>query len=860
MSSFNKTVKDFTKAIKDSYGPKTSGYDTKAEVVRVSGNTAWVHIPGGIDETPVELTVDAKKGDTVQVRVSDGSAWMTGNLTAPPTDDTAVKKFESKVNNQFVRIVKKADQASSDASFALKSANGKNTVYYSDTRPTGGTYVKGDTWFDTDNDYKMSEWNGTTWMPFQLGEDAIADLSITNAKIADATIEAAKISTVDVGSLTGGYINAGHIDTESLTIGAGTLGDKIDEMDQKDADLESDLEDLGEDIDGLGDVISDLNEDLGILENQVEAVYGECHSASFGNNIKTFEIECDGFVPFVGACIDVFFGIPNGRDNYTKKFKIIDSEGNILLDSLDLYFENQPLSDTNPIFWTYNTNIRMMYNGTHWNILNHPSVYHHGSGTAGSAATKVVTLWNMLIVKGTVLQLSLRYANTATGPLYIEITGAGTWAVTANGGTVNADDILNTGQIFESLPLVMTENNFLDNATFEYQSNLASKTARRYITYIDAERGIHVHNYGDFSNYAQLNSYGMTVYKSNKPTAFFGDYIYLGSDPSDEGDINTVITSSSMAIQSGDDPIFSVQSTGETELRNVYMLKTGKTSTIFSSAKAKTYTKTKTWDVRLKPNTYTVTLGGYTGSQSFTVGTGSYPSSPIVNMTGSHGGSVNYLNIRNGRPVYVAGTTDISEVVYTVELTGKRDSGTSTAATKRINWAAAAIYYTKEIYTADIVWNGETYSDVGKNIYINGGVDYSDSDGPDLTTDYSITSSTVNTCKSFGWIDLYDGVYVVMVRARYEPTNNGACHTWIQFSTKQNDSTCSHSCYNVKTSGYLWNQHAVMFLAYPKAVGGTSEEETGMTRYYITGKADVVGKWVRSTSTAAFQIRAVKIR
>ena len=75
-------------AIKQASAPKTSSYDTPAEVVRVDGSTAWVHIPGGVAETPVRLTVDCKPGDTVQVRVGGGQAWLVGNETAPPTDDS----------------------------------------------------------------------------------------------------------------------------------------------------------------------------------------------------------------------------------------------------------------------------------------------------------------------------------------------------------------------------------------------------------------------------------------------------------------------------------------------------------------------------------------------------------------------------------------------------------------------------------------------------------------------------------------------------------------------------------------------------------------------------------------------------
>lgn len=73
----------------------TEPYDTRAEVVRVSGSTAYVHIPGGVAETPVTMTIACKKGDTVQVRVSGGRAWIVGNETAPPTDDAKAKEVEA---------------------------------------------------------------------------------------------------------------------------------------------------------------------------------------------------------------------------------------------------------------------------------------------------------------------------------------------------------------------------------------------------------------------------------------------------------------------------------------------------------------------------------------------------------------------------------------------------------------------------------------------------------------------------------------------------------------------------------------------------------------------------------------------
>ena len=79
-------------AIRTTDNKKTAPYDTSATVTRIDGDTAWVHIPGGVEETPVKMTVKAKKGDSVQVRISGGRAWITGNHTAPPTDDSAADK------------------------------------------------------------------------------------------------------------------------------------------------------------------------------------------------------------------------------------------------------------------------------------------------------------------------------------------------------------------------------------------------------------------------------------------------------------------------------------------------------------------------------------------------------------------------------------------------------------------------------------------------------------------------------------------------------------------------------------------------------------------------------------------------
>ena len=125
MSTIDSLAKSLAKTLMDAQNKKPASYDTQAEVRRVEGDTAWVHIPGGVDETPVQLTTNAKKGDIVQVRISGGRAWLYGNKSAPPTDDTTALVADEKAATAKVVAVEAkdtADEAFNAASSAQNSA------------------------------------------------------------------------------------------------------------------------------------------------------------------------------------------------------------------------------------------------------------------------------------------------------------------------------------------------------------------------------------------------------------------------------------------------------------------------------------------------------------------------------------------------------------------------------------------------------------------------------------------------------------------------------------------------------------------------------------------------------------------
>lgn len=89
-------IQDIAKAIAQATANNTKNTTstTNATVKRIEDGVAYVQFDGAETETPVQLTISANTGDTVKVTVSNGKAWIVGNTTAPPTDDsTAVQLF-----------------------------------------------------------------------------------------------------------------------------------------------------------------------------------------------------------------------------------------------------------------------------------------------------------------------------------------------------------------------------------------------------------------------------------------------------------------------------------------------------------------------------------------------------------------------------------------------------------------------------------------------------------------------------------------------------------------------------------------------------------------------------------------------
>ncbi len=116
--TMDKLAKELKTMMAASDDRKPKPYDAQAEVLRVEDGIAWVHIPGGVQETPARLTMDAKKGDIVNIRVAGGSAWITGNNTSPPTDNTVANQAKETA----ARAMTVGEMALSDAQRAYIAA------------------------------------------------------------------------------------------------------------------------------------------------------------------------------------------------------------------------------------------------------------------------------------------------------------------------------------------------------------------------------------------------------------------------------------------------------------------------------------------------------------------------------------------------------------------------------------------------------------------------------------------------------------------------------------------------------------------------------------------------------------------
>lgn len=182
----------------------------------VGGLTYYVYNAKGCADPRLEI------GDRVRIIDADETEHETFALSMTYISTAEVTKrgyaSASAIPQSAVAYVPRttsteryAKKAYNTALNAQTSANGKNTVYYEDTEPTGGTYSDGDVWFDTNDGNRIYIYDTSAWVAKQFGTNAFAANSITAASGIIASLDAAKITT--------GEMSASRIKGDSLTLG-----------------------------------------------------------------------------------------------------------------------------------------------------------------------------------------------------------------------------------------------------------------------------------------------------------------------------------------------------------------------------------------------------------------------------------------------------------------------------------------------------------------------------------------------------------------------------------------------------------------------------------------------------------------
>ena len=106
--SLRELARRFEKALEEKQKP--AAIDEDAVVTRIEDGRVWVHIPGGVPETPVEITMDAAIGDHVRIRRAGGRAFLSGNYSEPPTGDKVAKAAQKLALSSSKRVAKIEDE------------------------------------------------------------------------------------------------------------------------------------------------------------------------------------------------------------------------------------------------------------------------------------------------------------------------------------------------------------------------------------------------------------------------------------------------------------------------------------------------------------------------------------------------------------------------------------------------------------------------------------------------------------------------------------------------------------------------------------------------------------------------------
>lgn len=224
------------------------GTDYTGTVTKVENGTAYVRLTGSeITDTPVALSIDAKPGDKVRVRVCNGRAWVTGNDTLPPSNDkkeVATKMSRDMGNRDKYIIIRDGIMKFIANTLCVDSKNFKldengNAEFSGMLKAAGGT-------FSGTLDAAGGSFAGNVQVAWKRGDDLRQQVVAIGVNSKDAPIQINwPVSNGGYTHVMGGKIRVGYTTTgaycDLLPSGPQTSSDRRLKTDIVDMDAETAL-------------------------------------------------------------------------------------------------------------------------------------------------------------------------------------------------------------------------------------------------------------------------------------------------------------------------------------------------------------------------------------------------------------------------------------------------------------------------------------------------------------------------------------------------------------------------------------------------------------------------------------------
>lgn len=180
-----------------------------------------------VEDLAKQVAVTASSAKSASATASTAQASADGAQSTADAAQTSADAAQSTANSAQTTAdaaQSAADSAQSAASTAQSTADGKNTVYYQTSKPTGGTYQVNDLWFDTDDGSKMYYWDGSAWTAQTFGASALSANSVTAEKIVSSAITTEKLAA---NAVTANKIDVTDLFAQDITASGTISGLKL---------------------------------------------------------------------------------------------------------------------------------------------------------------------------------------------------------------------------------------------------------------------------------------------------------------------------------------------------------------------------------------------------------------------------------------------------------------------------------------------------------------------------------------------------------------------------------------------------------------------------------------------------------